>query len=116
MLGLPEFPDIRHMKVARLSALRTDSLYPQEIPLVLISASGCVDSKTIVQLVGLSQLKIPLAPTVIEITTFWLVAQCLNQLRHRHKFRAHSMTLLKRMRVKVYDLAFSNHVRVKVTP
>ena len=44
-----KFPEIRHMKLRKLSALDTSRLYTQEIFMVIISIIRCVDPRAIVR-------------------------------------------------------------------
>ena len=70
-----------HEDGVRLSALRTVHFTPsplQKIFLVLISVRVWVNLRVIVR----PEWKIPMAPSGMEPTTFRLVYQCLNQLRH----------------------------------
>jgi hypothetical protein len=67
----------------RLSVLRAGRPLPPGSFLVLIFVRAWVDSRAIVRLEGLGQLKYPVPSSGIESATFRLVAQCLNQLRYR---------------------------------
>jgi len=75
---LPDFNDIRHMKVARSSASCTGHLHLQEMFLVLIFTRGWVDPRAIVRSEGNMSLKNPVTPSGIDPGTVRLVAQRLN--------------------------------------
>jgi hypothetical protein len=71
------------MKVVGFSALRTGRLYP---PGNIPGTHFCQrlsQPQDIVRPEGLCQWKIPMTPSGIELATFRLVAQCLNQRRYR---------------------------------
>ena len=81
----PKFQDNRHMKVVRLSALRTGRLYPRKYSwyLFLLEAEStpgpwCGRKDYVNE-------KLSMITSGIEPATFQDVAQCLNQLRHQQR-------------------------------
>jgi len=66
MFRLPDFHEIRHMKVVRSSASRTGRFYPQEVFLVFISTRGWVDPRAMIRSEGNMSLKNPVTPPGID--------------------------------------------------
>jgi hypothetical protein len=82
-LRFPEVPENRHTKVVTLSVLRTGHLFPSRN---IASTHFCyrLSRPRVIQLPKvLCQWKIKITPSGIEPATFRLVAQCLDQMRHR---------------------------------
>ena len=112
-LRLPEFLENRHMKVARLSALRTCCLYSQEVSLVFISVRGWGDPRAVERPEGLIQWKVSKTSSGMEPATFRIVVQCLNQLPY---CLLHSKSWLEEItncfdRTSPWNLVYEKHVK-----
>jgi hypothetical protein len=83
MSRLPNFQQNRLSDGGEVvSLMRRRPFTLRKIP-VFISVRGWVNSGEIVRLEGLGQLKNTITSPGIKTATFWLVAQCLDELRYR---------------------------------
>jgi hypothetical protein len=82
-LGIPEFLDNRHMKVASLSAQCTSHLYPPGDTLILISVKRLSRPQGHTAAETIKSRKNPNDPAGNRKHNLPVLAQCVNQLRHR---------------------------------
>jgi len=110
------FQDNQHMKVVRLSALRTSRLYhPTKyswysflLEAESTPAPQCSQNDHI-------KRKIPVTPSGTEPATFWLVAQCLNQLHHHMPPRNLCM-MMKMIYVCSHTKSWKNSLFINHSP